>query len=153
MAFPLFFLFLLQIDHYAQRDLKKGLQLFGTEGNVGLTNAWMIVQTDVSVWRTCLTSDSPSVWYTDERRHPPHFTFVFNLQSQATLWSLLVHPCVTAQKWKCPLCRKEAGRRTRAIKCLRDDVLVKLELLPGCNKKGELKVSCRFRDSTNESCM
>lgn len=36
-----------QIDHYAQRDLKKGLQLFGTEGNVGLTNAWMIVQTDV----------------------------------------------------------------------------------------------------------
>ncbi|KAK5622027.1 hypothetical protein CRENBAI_012058 [Crenichthys baileyi] len=34
------------IDHYAQRDLKKGLQLFGTEGNVGLTNAWMIVQTD-----------------------------------------------------------------------------------------------------------
>ncbi|CAG5859637.1 unnamed protein product [Menidia menidia] len=38
--------FLFQIDHYAQRDLKKGLQLFGTEGNVGLTNAWMIVQTD-----------------------------------------------------------------------------------------------------------
>ncbi|XP_044049016.1 tetraspanin-4a isoform X2 [Siniperca chuatsi] len=37
---------LLTIDHYAQRDLKKGLQLFGTEGNVGLTNAWMIVQTD-----------------------------------------------------------------------------------------------------------
>ncbi|KAF0042891.1 hypothetical protein F2P81_004228 [Scophthalmus maximus] len=37
---------LLPIDHYAQRDLKKGLQLFGTEGNVGLTNAWMIVQTD-----------------------------------------------------------------------------------------------------------
>uniref|UniRef100_A0A3P9NAG9 Tetraspanin n=1 Tax=Poecilia reticulata TaxID=8081 RepID=A0A3P9NAG9_POERE len=36
----------LQIDRYAQRDLKKGLQLFGTEGNVGLTNAWMIVQTD-----------------------------------------------------------------------------------------------------------
>ncbi|KAI9526319.1 Tetraspanin-4 [Dissostichus eleginoides] len=35
-----------KIDHYAQRDLKKGLQLFGTEGNVGLTNAWMIVQTD-----------------------------------------------------------------------------------------------------------
>ncbi|XP_035642440.1 tetraspanin-4-like isoform X2 [Oncorhynchus keta] len=37
---------LLSIDHYAQRDLKRGLQLFGTEGNVGLTNAWMIVQTD-----------------------------------------------------------------------------------------------------------
>uniref|UniRef100_A0AAX7TYF9 Tetraspanin n=1 Tax=Astatotilapia calliptera TaxID=8154 RepID=A0AAX7TYF9_ASTCA len=38
--------FQITIDHYAQRDLKKGLQLFGTEGNVGLTNAWMIVQTD-----------------------------------------------------------------------------------------------------------
>ncbi|XP_035590489.1 tetraspanin-4a isoform X2 [Oncorhynchus keta] len=37
---------LLSIGHYAQRDLKRGLQLFGTEGNVGLTNAWMIVQTD-----------------------------------------------------------------------------------------------------------
>ncbi|XP_078800333.1 tetraspanin-4a isoform X2 [Oryzias latipes] len=37
---------LLTIDQHAQRDLKKGLQLFGTEGNVGLTNAWMIVQTD-----------------------------------------------------------------------------------------------------------
>lgn len=45
----LFPILLFQIDHYAQRDLKKGLQLFGTEGNVGLTNAWMIVQTDVSV--------------------------------------------------------------------------------------------------------
>ena len=43
-VFPVLFS---QIDHYAQRDLKKGLQLFGTEGNVGLTNAWMIVQTDV----------------------------------------------------------------------------------------------------------
>lgn len=50
IAFSLFFLFrLFQIDHYAQKDLKKGLQLFGTEGNVGLTNAWMIVQTDVSI--------------------------------------------------------------------------------------------------------
>lgn len=38
----------LQIDRYAQSDLKKGLQLFGTEGNIGLTNAWSIVQTDVS---------------------------------------------------------------------------------------------------------
>ncbi|CAF99895.1 unnamed protein product, partial [Tetraodon nigroviridis] len=42
----LFFIYQDEIDHYAQRDLKKGLQLFGTEGNVGLTNAWMIVQTD-----------------------------------------------------------------------------------------------------------
>lgn len=37
----------LQIDRYAQRDLKKGLHLYGTPGNVGLTNAWSIIQTDV----------------------------------------------------------------------------------------------------------
>lgn len=37
----------LQIDKYAQRDLKKGLHLYGTPGNVGLTNAWSIIQTDV----------------------------------------------------------------------------------------------------------
>ncbi|KAI4897814.1 hypothetical protein NFI96_018283 [Prochilodus magdalenae] len=36
-----------RIDQYAQSDLKKGLQLFGTEGNIGLTNAWSIVQTDL----------------------------------------------------------------------------------------------------------
>ncbi|KAL1256440.1 hypothetical protein QQF64_011985 [Cirrhinus molitorella] len=42
----LFFAYQDQIDLYAQSDLKKGLQLFGTEGNIGLTNAWSIVQTD-----------------------------------------------------------------------------------------------------------
>lgn len=47
---PLGLVLCCQIDHYARRDLKKGLQLFGTEGNVGLTNAWMIVQTDVRLW-------------------------------------------------------------------------------------------------------
>uniref|UniRef100_A0AAZ3PQ72 Tetraspanin-4 n=1 Tax=Oncorhynchus tshawytscha TaxID=74940 RepID=A0AAZ3PQ72_ONCTS len=46
LSITLFFVYQDQIDHYAQRDLKRGLQLFGTEGNVGLTNAWMIVQTD-----------------------------------------------------------------------------------------------------------
>uniref|UniRef100_A0A3B3Q3K5 Tetraspanin-4 n=1 Tax=Paramormyrops kingsleyae TaxID=1676925 RepID=A0A3B3Q3K5_9TELE len=46
LSIILFFAYQNQIDHYAQSDLKKGLQLFGTEGNVGLTNAWSIVQTD-----------------------------------------------------------------------------------------------------------
>uniref|UniRef100_A0A8C7GK74 Tetraspanin-4 n=1 Tax=Oncorhynchus kisutch TaxID=8019 RepID=A0A8C7GK74_ONCKI len=46
LSITLFFVYQDQIDHYARRDLKRGLQLFGTEGNVGLTNAWMIVQTD-----------------------------------------------------------------------------------------------------------
>ncbi|XP_025771377.1 tetraspanin-4 [Puma concolor] len=47
----------LQIDRYAQRDLKKGLHLYGTPGNVGLTNAWSIIQTD---FRCCGVSN-----YTD----------------------------------------------------------------------------------------
>ncbi|KAG9336352.1 hypothetical protein JZ751_002699 [Albula glossodonta] len=46
LSIILFFSYQDQIDHYAQSDLKRGLQLFGTEGNVGLTNAWSIVQTD-----------------------------------------------------------------------------------------------------------
>ncbi|XP_033717387.1 tetraspanin-4 isoform X3 [Tursiops truncatus] len=45
------------IDRYAQRDLKKGLHLYGTPGNVGLTNAWSIIQTD---FRCCGVSN-----YTD----------------------------------------------------------------------------------------
>ena len=48
ICFPLLLFGLPQIDHHAQKDLKIGLQLFGTEGNIGLTNAWSIVQTDVS---------------------------------------------------------------------------------------------------------
>nr|XP_012624989.1 tetraspanin-4 isoform X1 [Microcebus murinus]XP_012624990.1 tetraspanin-4 isoform X1 [Microcebus murinus]XP_012624991.1 tetraspanin-4 isoform X1 [Microcebus murinus]XP_012624992.1 tetraspanin-4 isoform X1 [Microcebus murinus] len=43
----LFFAYTDKIDRYAQRDLKKGLHLYGTQGNVGLTNAWSIIQTDV----------------------------------------------------------------------------------------------------------
>nr|KAF6468472.1 tetraspanin 4 [Rousettus aegyptiacus] len=42
----LFFAYTDKIDRYAQRDLKKGLHLYGTPGNVGLTNAWSIIQTD-----------------------------------------------------------------------------------------------------------
>uniref|UniRef100_A0A671T1T4 Tetraspanin 4a n=1 Tax=Sinocyclocheilus anshuiensis TaxID=1608454 RepID=A0A671T1T4_9TELE len=55
----LFFAYQDQIDLYAQSDLKKGLQLFGTEGNIGLTNAWSIVQTDV---RHCIPN--PGTWWT-----------------------------------------------------------------------------------------
>ncbi|XP_034626233.1 tetraspanin-4 isoform X2 [Lepidochelys kempii] len=48
---------LLSIDKYAQQDLKKGLHLYGTDGNIGLTNAWSIIQTD---FRCCGVSN-----YTD----------------------------------------------------------------------------------------
>uniref|UniRef100_A0A667IJ11 Tetraspanin-4 n=1 Tax=Lynx canadensis TaxID=61383 RepID=A0A667IJ11_LYNCA len=53
----LFFAYTDKIDRYAQRDLKKGLHLYGTPGNVGLTNAWGIIQTD---FRCCGVSN-----YTD----------------------------------------------------------------------------------------
>ncbi|XP_063486917.1 tetraspanin-4 isoform X1 [Symphalangus syndactylus] len=53
----LFFAYTDKIDRYAQRDLKKGLHLYGTQGNVGLTNAWSIIQTD---FRCCGVSN-----YTD----------------------------------------------------------------------------------------
>lgn len=50
-----------QIDRYAQRDLKKGLHLYDTPGNVGLTNAWSIIQTDVSVGCTAMGVGGASV--------------------------------------------------------------------------------------------
>ncbi|XP_041522648.1 tetraspanin-4 isoform X1 [Microtus oregoni] len=53
----LFFAYSDKIDSYAQEDLKKGLHLYGTQGNVGLTNAWSIIQTD---FRCCGVSN-----YTD----------------------------------------------------------------------------------------
>ncbi|XP_033059922.1 tetraspanin-4 isoform X2 [Trachypithecus francoisi] len=53
----LFFAYTEKIDRYAQQDLKKGLHLYGTQGNVGLTNAWSIIQTD---FRCCGVSN-----YTD----------------------------------------------------------------------------------------
>ncbi|XP_032346167.1 tetraspanin-4 isoform X1 [Camelus ferus] len=53
----LFFAYTDKIDRYAQRDLKRGLHLYGTPGNVGLTNAWSIIQTD---FRCCGVSN-----YTD----------------------------------------------------------------------------------------
>ncbi|XP_046498716.1 tetraspanin-4 isoform X2 [Equus quagga] len=53
----LFFAYTDKIDRYAQQDLKKGLHLYDTPGNVGLTNAWSIIQTD---FRCCGVSN-----YTD----------------------------------------------------------------------------------------
>ncbi|KAJ7396241.1 Tetraspanin-4 [Pitangus sulphuratus] len=55
----LFFVYTDKIDKYAQRDLKKGLHLYGTDGNIGLTNAWSIIQTD------CIKYEKASI--TDKR--------------------------------------------------------------------------------------
>ncbi|XP_069037721.1 tetraspanin-4a [Lepisosteus oculatus] len=54
LSIILFFAYKDEIDRYAQADLKRGLQFFGTEGNIGLTNAWSIVQTD---FRCCGVSN------------------------------------------------------------------------------------------------
>eukprot|EP00062_Callorhinchus_milii_P010657 gi/632955766/ref/XP_007893625.1/ PREDICTED: tetraspanin-9 isoform X2 [Callorhinchus milii] len=42
----LFFVYRAEVADYAKEDLRNGLKLYGSEGNVGLTNAWNIVQTD-----------------------------------------------------------------------------------------------------------
>ncbi|RXM36206.1 Tetraspanin-4 [Acipenser ruthenus] len=47
ISMSLFFAYKEEIDRYAQADLKEGLWLYDTEGNIGLTNAWSIIQTDV----------------------------------------------------------------------------------------------------------
>ncbi|XP_028650720.1 tetraspanin-4a isoform X1 [Erpetoichthys calabaricus] len=57
VAVILFFSYKDEIDSYAQNDLKAGLRFYGSEGNIGLTNAWSIIQTD---FRCCGVSN-----YTD----------------------------------------------------------------------------------------
>ncbi|XP_041132559.1 tetraspanin-4a isoform X1 [Polyodon spathula] len=57
ISMSLFFAYKEEIDRYAQADLKEGLWLYDTEGNIGLTNAWSIIQTD---FRCCGVSN-----YTD----------------------------------------------------------------------------------------
>uniref|UniRef100_G1K3H4 Tetraspanin n=1 Tax=Xenopus tropicalis TaxID=8364 RepID=G1K3H4_XENTR len=46
ISMALFLTYTEQFHNYAQEDLKKGLQLYNTTGNLGLTNAWDIVQTE-----------------------------------------------------------------------------------------------------------
>ncbi|MBN3294960.1 TSN4 protein, partial [Amia calva] len=54
LSIILFLIYKEEIDHYAQAELQRGLHLFGSEGNVGLTNAWSIIQTD---FRCCGVSN------------------------------------------------------------------------------------------------
>uniref|UniRef100_A0A8C4PX53 Tetraspanin n=1 Tax=Eptatretus burgeri TaxID=7764 RepID=A0A8C4PX53_EPTBU len=48
------------IDKYAHRDLTKGMRLYSTEGNAGLTKAWDIVQTDFR----CCGVENYTDWFT-----------------------------------------------------------------------------------------
>ncbi|KAM8927584.1 tetraspanin-4-like [Pelodytes ibericus] len=45
ISMGLFLVYKEKFHGYAQEDLKKGLKLYKTDGNLGLTNAWDIVQT------------------------------------------------------------------------------------------------------------
>ncbi|KAI6068468.1 Tetraspanin [Aix galericulata] len=81
-----------QIDKYAQRDLKKGLHLYGTDGNIGLTNAWSIIQTDAShkstsqhPGSTALVQSACSRRWTMPNRRSPSATKTSRYQGQIIL--------------------------------------------------------------------
>ncbi|KAL7882527.1 hypothetical protein SRHO_G00001850 [Serrasalmus rhombeus] len=46
----LFFLYTDKVSDNAKRDLKEGLQLYNTDNNIGLRNAWNIIQAE---WQCC----------------------------------------------------------------------------------------------------
>lgn len=46
----LFFLYTDKVSDNAKRDLKEGLQLYNTDNNIGLRNAWNIIQSE---WQCC----------------------------------------------------------------------------------------------------
>uniref|UniRef100_A0A4W2DMH1 Tetraspanin-4 n=2 Tax=Bos indicus x Bos taurus TaxID=30522 RepID=A0A4W2DMH1_BOBOX len=95
----LFFAYTDKIDRYAQRDLKKGLHLYGTPGNVGLTNAWSIIQTD---FRCCGVSNYTD-WFEvyNATRVPDscclEFSESYGLHAPGTWWKA---PCYeTVKMW------------------------------------------------------
>lgn len=40
---------ILKVNENAQQDLKEGLQLYNTDNNIGLRNAWNIIQSEVGL--------------------------------------------------------------------------------------------------------
>ncbi|XP_006862832.1 PREDICTED: tetraspanin-9 [Chrysochloris asiatica] len=55
----LFFVYMDKVNENAKKDLKEGLQLYNTENNVGLKNAWNIIQAEM---RCCGVTDYTD-WY------------------------------------------------------------------------------------------
>ncbi|VTJ61175.1 Hypothetical predicted protein [Marmota monax] len=115
----LFFAYTDKIDRYAQQDLKKGLHLYGTQGNVGLTNAWSIIQTD---FRCCGVSNYTD-WFEvyNATRVPDSCCLEFSdscgLHAPGTWWKAVsaVHPLGsgdgTGKAWLTPLSHSPAMRR------------------------------------------
>ncbi|XP_032834022.1 tetraspanin-4-like [Petromyzon marinus] len=64
----LFFVYQGKIEDWAQDDLRQGLHLYGTEGNVGLTNAWNTLHSEVG----CCGVHNHTDWFAvfGERRVP-----------------------------------------------------------------------------------
>ncbi|XP_069760609.1 uncharacterized protein [Narcine bancroftii] len=54
----LFFVYRTEVGEYVRRDLKRGLMLYDSEGNVGLTNAWNIIQNEYE----CCGVDNATDW-------------------------------------------------------------------------------------------
>lgn len=54
----------LQVSENAKQDLKDGLRLYNTDNNVGLRNAWNIIQAEVRLIYTAVCNDSNggSLW-------------------------------------------------------------------------------------------
>lgn len=55
----LFFVYTDKVGEYAQQDLKEGLQLYNTDNNVGLRNAWNIIQSELQ----CCGVTEYTDWY------------------------------------------------------------------------------------------
>ncbi|XP_077171441.1 tetraspanin-4-like [Paroedura picta] len=56
-----------KFDSYAQANLKEGLKLYKTDGNLGLTNAWDLVQTEFR----CCGVENYTDWFVHNRTQVP----------------------------------------------------------------------------------
>jgi hypothetical protein len=52
------------VNENAKQDLKEGLLLYNTENNVGLKNAWNIIQAEVRFGALCEAGGKPGLLWT-----------------------------------------------------------------------------------------
>lgn len=57
------FVVYLQVSENAKQDLKDGLALYNSENNIGLRNAWNIIQAEVGGHRTWIPSNIRNLKY------------------------------------------------------------------------------------------
>lgn len=51
--------YMVQVSESAKKDLKEGMKLYNSENNVGLKNAWNIIQAEVTYF---LNSNKVTIW-------------------------------------------------------------------------------------------